>query len=51
MTKQMQIKRLQEIECRIFYELEAAAFVDVKKQRKYERVNALLHKMIDKYGF
>jgi len=51
MTKAMEIKRLQEIESRMFYELETAPFVDVKKQHKYERVNVLLHKMIDKYGF
>lgn len=49
MTKAEQIKRLQGIECRLYYELENAPFVDVKKQLKYERVNTLLKKMVDKY--
>lgn len=50
MTKAEKINWLQGIECRLFYELEDKKFVDVKKQIKYERVNALLVKMIDKYG-
>jgi len=49
MTKAEQIKWLQGIECRLYYELDGQHLVDVDKKNKYNRVNALLVKMINKY--
>jgi hypothetical protein len=43
MKKAEQIKWLQEIECRLYYELEKET--DFKKQNKYERVKSLLEKI------
>ncbi len=47
MKKAEQIKWLQSVECRLYYELEQE--INVKKQSKYERVRSLLERMIDKY--
>lgn len=46
MTKAEKIKWLQNVECRLYYELEQETVVDVKKQNKYQRVRALLESMI-----
>lgn len=51
MTKAEQIKWLQGVECRLYYELDREfPVIDTKKAMKHKRVCALLEKMVNKYG-
>lgn len=47
-TKQDKIRWLQAVECRLYYELENT--VDTAKHIKYNKVKALLDKMVTKYN-